>query len=240
VSHSIAYRKVGHAFRSTARKQDKDQEKQRKRKGTAPPTSLNLSMSHPGITMIGGMDYHSFGGPIMAGMSPAGMGMMAMHPAMMGGFGGPMGGMPPAPMGPAGVGAGFPPPGFQGGAAFNHAQRALLAQEQILHANRIEAIMHASNQKNGANPSGGPGGGIAGNGDLSAANVTQGRGAVLMNRYGPRPGASFRNGQANIPSLDEVHDRMMYLESSTVPNRRPFMAPGPGGLAGMGAPPATK
>lgn len=194
-----------------------------------------MTMGHPGMQMMGGMDYNGFGDPMMFGMGPGAMGMMAMHPAMMAGFGGPMAAMGSPPgMGPGGGNAGFSPAMMHGGVGLNHAQRALLAQEQLFHANRIDAIIHASHQKNGSNPP--AGGGMAGNGDESAANMMQ-AGAGMMNRFVQGPTGSFGGGQPNMSPLD--HDRMMYRET-TAPNHRSFLASGAGGLAGMGVPPTSK
>jgi hypothetical protein len=217
---------VGHAFRSTARRQEREPNKQCKRsnKGSE-ATSMNHNLpmgGHPGMPMlgVGGMvDYNGFGGPLMTGMGPPGMSMMGMHPAMMAGYGGPvvagMVGGPPM-VGPNSIaGMGFPPNG--GGGGFNHTQRALLAQEHMLHANRVEAIMQASNTTNGSIPGGvrrGPPG-IMG-------------GGMMMNRYGPMGGGGFRNG-----NMDDVHERMMSgMDSAIGSNRRSYMGPGPGGPNG--------
>lgn len=208
---------------------DKDKQKH---KGTAPPMNQNLPMGHPGMSMMGvGMDYNGFGGPMMSGMRPVAMGMMGMHPTMMSGFGGPMvAGMGAPPMGPGRfAGMGFPP----SGGGFNHTQRALLEQEKMLHANRIEAIMQASASK-GSNPMGG--GRIPGNGDPSPAGTSvmmQAGGSGVMNHFGPRTGG----GGFRIDNVDDIHESMMYnMESATGSNRRPFMVPGPGGSNS----PATK
>jgi len=141
VPHRMAYRKVGHAFRSNARRismEKRDQAHNQRRNASAMARASMMSQFVTGNE--GMMQRIPLQGIALTEMMPVG-GRLGLVDAM--GIGGSVyndGG---------GISAGMYRQG--GGTGLNPTQRELLAQEQMFHSNRIERILgNNSNSRNRA------------------------------------------------------------------------------------------
>lgn len=143
VPHRMAYRKVGHAFRSNARRismEKRDQAHNQRRNASAMARASMMSQFISGNEVM--MQRMPMQGVSLPDMMPVG-GALGLADAM--GIGGSV---------YADTAGGITSAMYRqgGGTGLNPTQRELLAQEQMLHSSRIERIL--GNSSNGLNHAG--------------------------------------------------------------------------------------
>lgn len=198
VPHRMAYRKVGHAFRSNARRismEKRDQAHNQRRNASAMARASMMSQFITGNNNEGMIQRMPIQGVSLPEMMPVG-GTMGLADTMG------MGGSVYNDSG--GINPGMYRQG--GGTSLNQTQRELLAQEQMLHSSRIERIL--GNNSNSLNRAG-----------AGSASPHRFEAHSMLNAGDSLPFAMGAGGNLAGRSL-QINNmrRMMLLGSGGVPN----------------------
>ena len=198
VPHRMAYRKIGHAFRSNARRmsmEKRGQAQNQRRNGSA---MVHASMRSQFFTGVDNVDATIMNEGMLQIIPLQGMPLSDMLP-LAGGLGlADSMGMGGSMYNNGGTSSSMYRQGGGAGVGLNRTQKELLAQEQILHSSRIERI-------------------LGNNSTLNRARSTSPRIDGVHSMLGGGDSMPFTMGGGNLggrsQQIDNMRRRMMFFES---------------------------